>query len=110
MGRRKKPIRKLQLGIFYFIDRRIKSFKILKKVLSRQKSLNFTPENMRTFNVLRVPKNNVLIVATHEKFFGKDYSKIMIGNANQDTLIGYVLVSELQRIVQGKLKWIRVDD
>lgn len=78
--------------------------------MSRQKSLNFTPGNVRTFNVLGAPDNNVLIVAAHEKFFGKDYSKIMIGNTNQNTLIGYVLVSELQRIVQGKLKWIRVDD
>lgn len=107
MGRRKKPTRKLQVGTFYFIDRRIKSFQVLKKVMSRQNSLNASPGNLRTFNVLGAPENNALMVASHERFFGKDYSKIMIGNTNQDILIGYILVSDLQKIIQGKLKWVR---
>ena len=105
MGRRKKRVMRLRLGTLYFLDRRIKSFFVLKKVVSRQLSLNLEPENLSVFQVPRAPLITTLVVASHETFFGKEYSKILVGSENQETLIGYVLVSSLSKIVRGKLKW-----
>lgn len=109
MGRRKKPEKRLQIGALYFVDRRIKTIQILRRVLSRQRSINYSFENVCVFSVKKAPENNVVTVASHENFFGKNYSKIMIGNS-QDFMIGYILVSELEKIVQGKLKWIVVSE
>jgi hypothetical protein len=105
MGRRKKPERKLRIGTFYFLDRRIKTFLLAKKVLSRQRSANRLPGNVVVFRIKGAPENNVLMVASHEKFFGKEYAKVMVGNT-ENSVVGYVLVSELKRLIRGNLKWV----
>lgn len=106
MGRRKKRAMRLRLGALYFLDRRIRSFFVLKKIVSRQLSSNLNAENILAFKVPGAPITTTLIVASHETFFGKEYSKILVGSGNRDLLMGYISVSTLSKIVRGKLKWV----
>lgn len=107
MGRRKKLKKKLQIGVIYFLDRRIKSFKALKTVPSRQTSLNYSNGNVSVFNINGAPENNIVMVVAHDRFFGKEYSKIIASNKS-DVVIGYILISDLQKIIKGKLKWVPI--
>jgi hypothetical protein len=104
MGRRRKLERQLRIGALYFVDRRIKKFQVFRRVLSRQNSVNMSKDNLSVFRVGSLPEETTIMVVSHETFYGKDYSKIIVGS-NSNSTIGYILISSLKKLVRGKLKW-----
>ncbi len=107
MGRKKKPTKTLEIGAVYFVDRRVASFLLLRKVISRQQSKNVDlKHNATLFRVLPSPTTTSLIVSEHVTYFGKQYAKVLASNSKQDMFIGYILISQLGKIIRGKLKWV----
>lgn len=106
MGRRKKQTKELVVGTVYVIDRRISSFVLFRRIISRQHSKNLSEEhNAVMFTILPAPDINTILVTKHTKLFGKDYAKVIVSNKRQGTEIGYLSLVELKRLSRGRLKW-----
>lgn len=109
MGRRKKPMRKLQTGVVYFVDRRFTSFTLFKKIKSRQTSANLQKTNVKYFHIPPEPELTTFMVSSHETFFGRDYVKILAANT-KDVAIGYIILDEFLKLIKGYPKWISQQD
>jgi hypothetical protein len=105
MGRRRKPVKKLQIGTVYFVDRRFYSFTLFEKIKSRQTSANLKKENVKCYLIPIEPEQTTFMVLSHETFFGKEYVKVLATNT-KDVAIGYITLKEFLHLIKGSPKWI----
>lgn len=109
MGRRKQPVRRVQTGTIYFVDKRFERLGIYRRVLSRQWSKNHTEENFSRFMVRGAPINTTLMVTEHAEFFGREYVKVIAANSDQEVMIGYITLNEFKNVVRGDIQWVTVE-
>jgi len=106
MGRRRNPIKRLQEGCLYFVDRRHDYFPIYRKIISRQESKNLGASNKSYFPIKDSPTVTTVMVTGHEVFFGREYVKVLAANSTQDTSIGYMELKEFLRVITGTPSWV----
>jgi hypothetical protein len=109
MGRRKNPVRKIQKGTVYLVDRRFDFFQVFRKIVSRQHSKNLVGENAKWFPIRPAPITTTLMVSSHETFFGREYVKVLVANSDQEVTLGYMELAEFLRVICGKPTWVIVE-
>jgi hypothetical protein len=104
MGRRKKPIREIQRGSLYMLDRRRDYVTILREVKSRQHSKNLQNNNQKFFRIKKGIANTIL-VNKNETLFGRKYLNVLLANEEGDVLSGFITLSEFLSVIAGTPKW-----
>lgn len=106
MGRRKKEIQRLQTGVVYRLDRRRKTFSLVRKVISRQDSKNWKTGNIIFIDVQAPPVMTTVMTLEHSVIFGTDYVKLFVSSTSGQHEMGYLNLTEFLSLICGKPEWI----
>ena len=106
MGRRQKEIQLLKTGEVYRIDRRRKTFSLVKKILSRQDSRNWREGNIAFVDIQDPPITTTLMVIEHVTIFGTEQVKLFVSSSAGQHEMGYLPLREFLSIICGKPVWI----
>jgi len=107
MGRRKHPLKQIERGSLYFVDRRHDHFLVYHNIWSRQNSKNITKDNVQLFPVRSNGVVTTILVTTSEiLFFGKKYVQVLVSNSSNDVTTGYMTQKEFLRVIAGKPQWV----
>lgn len=105
MGRRKKLVQRLKVGAIYRIDRRRKSFSLVKKILSRQDSKNWQEGNIAFVDIQQPPVDTTVMVITHAILFGHEYVKVFVSSTANQHELGYLPLAEFLSLICGTVLW-----
>lgn len=86
----------------YLVDRRVKSFILYEKIISRQVSKNV--RHAKLILVKPKPSLTTIFVIDSKCFFGKIYLNVLV-TTNNDCLTGFIRLNNFANLVRTNIKW-----
>src|SRR5574337_431751 len=109
MGKKKQPTvqPRLKSGVVYRIDRRRRTFSLVKKVFSKFDFENWEEGNIAFVDIKAPPVDLTVMVVEHVTLFGdQDYVKLFVADSSGLEEMSYLYTREFISLICGKPEWV----